>query len=38
MALLEEEDDDVPDFAAELEDMQEDELRGEIEDLGGYLD
>lgn len=38
MSLLEEDDEDVPDFAAELEDMQDDELRGQIEDLGGNLD
>jgi len=38
MALLEEDDEDVPDFSADLENMQEDELCGEIEDLRGSLD
>ena len=38
MQLLDEDDEDVPDFAAELEQMQDNELRGEIEDLSGAID
>jgi hypothetical protein len=37
MQLLEEDDEDVPDFAAELECMQENELMGDIEDLTGSI-
>jgi hypothetical protein len=37
MQLLSENDEDVPDFAAELEGMQENELMGDVEDLTGSI-